>query len=181
MLEVSTADGTRFGRAADGTYSAYGYRYVLPQRFTYQPAGSKNLRFSFVSLDRSTTPDSVLVGEYDVDGEGTRLVRWNIDHTDRELVATGAKATASWAYQVDIRSMQGVNSVRGKYFISRSNGKGSRGDLITWKPGQDATIHTGALPSGPEDLAYRRSTDEMWTVSEYPGDRHVFSVTAGKF
>lgn len=183
IMQVSTAAAcdTTIGRRPSGEYCAFGYKYVIPQRFTYTATASNNLRFSFVSLDRSTVPDSVLVGEYDVDGAGTRLVRWSIDFRTRELVATNNEATATWAYQVDIRAMQGAASIDGKYFISRSNGRNGRGDLITWIPGQPIRIHAGVYPPGPEDLTYRPSTDELWTVTEYPGNRMVVAVTAGAF
>jgi hypothetical protein len=181
LFTATGGDDTKIGRDATGKYNAYGYRYVLPQKFSYAQTVAGQTRFSFVSLDRTTTPDSIVAGEYDVDGPGTKLVRWGIDYTDRELIATGNQATASWAYQVDIRSMQGAASVDGKFFICRSNSSSVRSDLLTWVPGAPATIFTGALPTGGEDLAYRKGTDELWTVLEHPGKRYVLSVTAGKF
>ncbi len=181
IFTATGSDDTAIGRDATGKYNAYGYKYVLPQKFTYTPSVDVGMRFSFVSLDRTSTPDSIVAGEYDENGDGTRLVRWNIDYTDRELVATGNKATASWAYQVDIRAMQGATAINGKFYICRTNGSGARSDLLTWVPGNLATIHTGTFPPGGEDLTYRKSTDELWTVTEYPTNRYVLSVTAGKF
>lgn len=183
ILEVSTATDTTIGRGADGTYTAYGYRYVLPQKFSYQqsvPSGVKAMRFSFVSLDRTTAPDSILIGEFDEVGDGSRLYRFNIDYTTRELVATNGTATAAWAYEVNIRAMQGAASVNGKYYISRSN-PGAKGDLVTWVQGQSVKINSAALPYGTEDFSYVKARDELWTLSEHAGSRHVLAVTASKF
>ncbi|RSM69844.1 hypothetical protein DMH04_45695 [Kibdelosporangium aridum] len=183
ILKVSTADDTKIGRAADGTYYAYGYQYVLPRKFTYE-RDNNNVRFSAISLDRSTTPDSVLVTEYDEVGDGSRLFRWNINYETRELSDT----TADWAYQVNIRAMQGAAAIKGGdgpdkswYYITRSNGRDKRGDLLVWQPGKLASIYEGTWMMGPEDMTYRPSTDEMWTVNEYPNDRYVMSVTADRF
>ncbi len=181
IFTATGSDDTKIGRDATGKYNAYGYRYVLPQKFAYAQTTAKQTRFSFVSLDRTSTPDSVVAGEYDETGNGTKLVRWGIDHTDRELIAAGNKATASWAYQVDIKSMQGATAINGKFFLCRTNGSGTRSDLLTWTPGSPAKTYARALPPGGEDLAYRKNTDELWTVTEYPTNRHVLSVTAGKF
>ncbi|MCP2164251.1 hypothetical protein [Goodfellowiella coeruleoviolacea] len=183
ILQVSTANDGVIGRGSDGTYSAYGYLYVLPQKFSYQqsvPSGVTRMRFSFVSLDRTTSPDSILVGEFDEVGDGSRLFRFNIDYTNRELVATNGTATAAWAYEVNIRAMQGAASVNGKYYISRSN-PGAKGDLVTWVQGQSVKINSAALPYGTEDFSYVKSRDEMWTLSEHAGSRHVLAVRASAF
>ncbi|QFZ23101.1 hypothetical protein [Saccharothrix syringae] len=186
ILKVSTADDTKIGRAANGAYYAYGYQYVLPQKFTYRPVdATKNIRFSAIALDRSTTPDSVIVTEYSEIGDGSRLFRWDINADNRELFAANGVATASWAYQVNIISMQGAAAVDGgngpdnaTYYITRSKGESTRGDLLVWKPGNLAKMYPGMWPIGPEDMAYRKSTDEMWTVTEYADMRYVLSITA---
>ncbi|MCP2323041.1 hypothetical protein HDA40_001548 [Hamadaea flava] len=184
LWQTSTSSSTACGRQSDGSYQAYGYKYVLPQALAYDQVGSASLTFSFVSLDRTTAPDSILVGEYAYPGAGTRLVRWNIDYTDRELAydsGSTTDATASWAYRVDVTSMQGALSLNGKYFLSTSDGDANEGDLATWKPGGSVAMNYDSLPIGNEDLTYRSSTDELWTVTEYAGNRMAISVTAGAF
>lgn len=175
IFTATGSDDTKIGRDATGKYNAYGYKYVLPQKFTYTQTIADQTRFSFISLDRTSTPDSIVAGEYSEEGDGSKLVRWGIDYTDRELIATGNKATASFAYQVDIRSMQGATAINGKFYICRTNGSAGRSDLLTWVPGNLATIYNGALPPGGEDVAYRKNTDELWTVTEYPTNRYVLS------
>ncbi|RPA98383.1 hypothetical protein L873DRAFT_1687910 [Choiromyces venosus 120613-1] len=175
IWKVESGDG--IGRKAGGGFSAAGYAYVLPQSRTYTATDppTPSLRFSFVSLDRTTTPDSLLIGEYQTasDPEPRRFVRWSIDYTNRQLVTDSAGvATATWAYQVNIDRMQGVNSINGKFYISRSNG-GSNGDLITWVPGNLAKIAAGAAPEGPEDLSYDKTSGLMYTVTEPVNGRYI--------
>ncbi|GIG00856.1 hypothetical protein [Catellatospora citrea] len=184
LWQVSSTVSTACGRQSDGSYQAFGYKYVLPQSLAYDQVGSGALRFSFISLDRTTAPDSFLVGEYGNPGTGTRLVRWGVDYTDRELVhdsGSTTDATASWAYRVDVTSMQGALSLNGKYFLSTSDGDSNDGDLGTWTPGGSVVMHYDTLPVGTEDFTYRSNTDELWTVSEYAGRRMAISVKAGAF
>ncbi|RPA98389.1 hypothetical protein L873DRAFT_1808387, partial [Choiromyces venosus 120613-1] len=147
-----------------------GRKAVLPQSRTYTATDPPTpaLRFSFISLDCTTTPDSLMVGEYQtaLGPEPRRFVRWSIDYTNRQLVTDSAGiATATWAYQVNIDRMQGVNSINGKFYISRSNG-GFNGHLITWVPGNLAKITGGAVPEGPEDLSYDKTSRLMYTFTE---------------
>ncbi|PWW73263.1 hypothetical protein C7212DRAFT_359401 [Tuber magnatum] len=175
IWKVETGDG--IGRKAGGGFSAANYAYVLPQSRTYTPADppSPGIRFSFVSLDRTTTPDSLVVGEYQPASftGPRRFVRWSIDYTNRQLITNSAGvATATWAYQVNIDRMQGANSVNGKFYISRSNG-GSNGDIISWVPGNLANIAGGALPEGPEDMSYDKTTGTMYTLTEAVNGRYI--------
>ncbi|KAG0136916.1 hypothetical protein HOY82DRAFT_548410 [Tuber indicum] len=175
IWKVETGDG--IGRKSGGGFSAANYAYVLPQSRTYTQTNppTPSVRFSFVSLDRTTTPDSLLVGEYQPasDTGPRRFIRWSIDYTNRQLITDSAGvATATWAYEVNIDRMQGVNSVNGKFYISRSNG-GSNGDLITWVPGNTAKIAANAVPEGPEDLSYDKTTGLMYTVTEAVNGRYI--------
>ena len=38
-----------------------------------------------------------------------------------------------------------------------------------------------AIPVGPEDISYWRSTDRLWSVTEYPGHRYVFCMARSTF
>ncbi|MBY8853303.1 hypothetical protein K7G98_35755, partial [Saccharothrix sp. MB29] len=102
VLLIGTANGSAIGRQADGSHQAYGYKYVLPQAFAYNQSttgGQAPIRFSFASLDRTSTPDSVVVGEYANPGAGSRLFRFPIDHTDRMLAESAdGHARATEAY-----------------------------------------------------------------------------------
>ncbi|KAG6842940.1 hypothetical protein H0H87_009093, partial [Tephrocybe sp. NHM501043] len=182
IYQVTAGEG--IGRQSATDYQAYSYAYAVPQTFFYQAATlSSPMRWSFIALDRTTTPDSIVVGEYAADDTvpASRLVRFSIDYTTRELTATSNVATATWAYEVDILRMQGAVSINGTFYISRSNGASTNGDLITWVPGNTVTIHSGALYIGCEDLSYNRDANELWTLSEHPGKRFFYAVKADAY
>jgi hypothetical protein len=185
LYQTATSDDAVIGRQPDGSYQAYGYKYVLPQVFKYTSStagGYAALRFSFVSLDRSSTPDSVVVGEYAYPGDGTRIVRYPIDYTTR-MLPTGSDgyAHASEAYTVSVTSMQGATAINGKFYLSTSDGDGNRGDLATFVKGGSVVMHTDTLPIGPEDLSYWPAKGQLWSVTEYPGSRCVFAVKASAY
>jgi hypothetical protein len=178
MLKLGTNPDTAIGRQSDGSYAAYGYTYVLPQSAAYdaqKPAGGeKSIAWSFISLDRSTAPDSIVVGEYGTPtdpADQKRLFRWKLDATTRLLTATSNVATASYAVQIDINEMNGATSVAGKYYIARANGN-SPGNLVTWVPGN--LVKFNDEPPHAEDLSYDKTTGFLWNLTEPIGDRYVF-------
>ncbi|HEX5597996.1 MAG TPA: hypothetical protein VFX61_18570 [Micromonosporaceae bacterium] len=185
IWRTSTTDGAAIGWQSDGTYQAYGYKYVLPQAFTYSHStagGYSKLRFSFASLDRTSAPDSVIVGEYGYPGTGTRLVRFEIDYTNRMLkTSSDGYARAVQAYDVSVTSMQGATAINGKYYLSTSDGDANRGDLATFRPGGSVVMHYDTLPIGPEDVSYWGPKGQLWSVTEYPGSRSVFAIRAGAY
>ncbi|BDD55113.1 hypothetical protein MPDQ_000682 [Monascus purpureus] len=174
IWEVDIGDG--LGRQSSGEYTANSYRYVIPQvRWTAEQP-STSFQHSWVSLDRSTTPDSLLIGEYattDVDTP-IRLVRYSLDYTTRELKTSSGVATSTFAHCVDILRMQGGFSMNSTYYLDRSNGKSTGGDLFTWKVGEDTpSEQTSNFLPGPEDLSYNPSRGEYYTVNEHPGERYI--------
>ena len=77
----SGGDPTRLGIDGDDVHG-FGYRYVLPVRFGYEAVtgdGLEQLRYSFLSLDRSASPHELVAGEYGSGSMTTRLVRYEID------------------------------------------------------------------------------------------------------
>ncbi|MEO6512700.1 MAG: hypothetical protein ABIO16_17005, partial [Nocardioides sp.] len=59
--------------------ASYGYRYVLPVRFSYKAYaddGIDKLRYSFLSLDRAGETPALVAGEYGQTGQTTRLARY---------------------------------------------------------------------------------------------------------
>lgn len=180
ILKVTAnGDDTTIGRQSDGTYTAHNYAYVLPQSAAYDAqaptGGERAIQWSFISLDRSTTPDSVVVGEYGLPtdpADHKRLFRWNIDYTTRLLTATSDVATAVEAVQIDINEMNGATSVNGKYYIARANAN-SNGDLITWVPG--SLVNYNDLLAHAEDLSYDKNTGWLWNLTETQQERYVFA------
>jgi hypothetical protein len=185
IWRVTTGNKSKIGRQADGSYHAHDYAYVLPQALTFAAStgsGSANLRYSAVSLDRTSAPQSVIVPEYDAAGTGTRVVRYPIDESTLLLKSSDdGYVHGSEAYQVDIPSMQGATAIGGKFYISSSRGASTQGSVYIFTTSSGPTAHRNALPAGPEDLAYWQSQDQLWTLAEHPNTRSVLAVRASSF
>lgn len=185
IWRVTTGDKNLIGRQPDGSYHAFDYRYALPQAHTFTASttgGTERLRFSAASLDRTSTPDSVIVPEYNADGTGTRVVRFPIDYTDRKFKESPDGYTyATEAYRVDIASMQGATAIDDKFYVSASAGASTRGSFYTFTAAAGPTKHSGAQPIGPEDLSYWGPRDQLWGLTEYPGRRSVYAVDPAAF
>lgn len=185
MLKVTAnGDETTIGRQSDGSYTAHNYSYVLPQSAAYDArtptGGERAIQWSFISLDRTTSPDSIVVGEYgepDEPADSKRLFRWNIDASTRLLVALDNVATATKAIVVDVNEMNGATSVNDKYFISRANGSAA-GDLVTWVPSQ--LVNYNDLLAHAEDLSYDKNTGWLWNLTETQQERYVFARDISK-
>lgn len=130
-----------------------------------------NFRFSYLALDRTASPDRVLVGEYQSDTSlPIRMVQWELDYTTRKLKF----AQAVWAYCVGIRSIQGAVQANKKIYISRSNGASGKGDIFGWTPGKAAYNNAGIVPRGTEDLSFDTRDGTIYGLTEYAGDRYLY-------
>lgn len=185
IWQTDTSDDRAIGLRPDGSYQAFGYKYVLPQVFTYTQStagGYANLRFSFTSLDRTSTPHSVVVGEYSYFGGGTRLVRFPIDQTTRLLTAdSDGFVRGIEAHGVSAARMQGAAAINGKYLLSLGDSLLGRGELGVFRPGGSVVKHSNVLPAGPEDLSYWAGRDQLWSLTEYPSGRSVFAIRASAY
>jgi hypothetical protein len=196
LLRVSTGDESRIGRQADGTFHAFNYKYVLPQtaRFLDRTVNNyEHIRHSSVSLDRSSSPDSVIVTEYQsasaiAGGAQVRTIRVPIDYTNRYLKpASDGIIKATEAYRIDLESVQGSTAINGKFYYSQSDGnnfdsENAEGDLHTFAaPSGSIVRHGNALTVGAEDLSYDPTRDQLWSLGEYPGYRSVYAVDASSF
>ncbi|WP_306192101.1 MULTISPECIES: hypothetical protein [unclassified Streptomyces] len=185
------------GLHTDGNYYGYGYKYVLPQSHAYDNAG-KYLRCTTIGLDRASTPDSLVISEYSTSGtvsytDGTfngtgvatttpKVVRWNLDYTDR----LPASLTASEAVTVAQQKIQGVVSRGSKHYLSVSAGPSTKGALRTFSSGASSATTVCDLGIGCEDLSYHSSgasgwaysESVIWNLSEYAGKRYVYAVHA---
>ncbi|GAA0592143.1 hypothetical protein GCM10010174_04020 [Kutzneria viridogrisea] len=171
---------SKIGKQSDGKYYAYDYRYVVAQVGSYRQSGSGDcdpppssltapLCFSYIGVDRSTSPPSLLTGEYYNGKAGARLVRWS-------LAADGKLATgkAAAAYQSPHQNLQGAVSYKGEFASSRSQSASKDGVLYDERVGAAAT--SSSLPPGPEDLSYDPAAKRVWTLTEHPGSRTVLGV-----
>ncbi len=163
---------------------SFDYRYVLPVRFAYD-AGSRHdveqLRYSFLSLNRSASPPELVAGEYGKGDMSTRIVRYPLD-PDSLLLHAGDDGTSRplLLESGGVGHMQGVVVVGDRYYVTSSRGQRRNGQLYVGQPG-DLSAHQDVLPPGPEDITYWRSRDQLWSLSEYPGARSVFALDRSRF
>lgn len=168
--------------------ASYGYRYVLPVRFSYQAYaddGFTRLRYSFLSLDRTGEKPSIVAGEYGQTGQTTRLARYGLE-PDTLMLETGDDGfSRPLAFdEGGVVRMQGASIVDGRYHVTVSHGSWKPGSVYVGTPGDPDSPwveHPRATPMGPEDIAYWPSTDRFWSVSEHPHRRWVFSMKRSSF
>jgi len=156
-----------------------GHRYVLPVRFAYAARaedGVEQLRYSFLSLDRTTAPPQLLAGEYGRGDMTRRLVRYHLDPETFHLHAEeDGLSRPAWFDERGVGHMQGAAIVHGTYYVTSSRGRWRLGSIHVGQPGSFRT-HQHAIPVGPEDVCYWPSQDMLWSLTEYPGHRYVFCV-----
>lgn len=178
---------------------AYGYEYVIPQIGFYgyehrdTPCGDGSLAemaeplcFSSVSLDRSSTPDSLVTTEYLPGGATTytRLVRYPLG-AGYLLRDDGGGVTNAWeAYRTNAGNVQGVASNRA---TNRWWTASSRGADHGWLYGHDTTGQTGRSSCGgttgscwavrPQALTRWTAYGEVWSQTEKWNERRVFRVS----
>ncbi|MFJ8106345.1 hypothetical protein [Streptomyces sp. NPDC096132] len=190
MNRVQRADvtGEAVGRVTGG-WSAHGYRFVLPAVGSYRLDGaSDSPRPTTVSLDRSTAPDSLVAGEWTLDGgdRSARLWRYPFSTADGHegLLATGTdgRVRASEAYETKLTGVRGVLSYEGEWYVSRAAGARERHGVL-WRQtteGAEAaecgTAESHDCWSGhTESLSYWAETGEVWTQS----GRMLFATPLG--
>ena len=183
VLRVPAGDATRLGIRGDRV-DAFGHRYVLPVRFTYDAhaePGQEPMRYSFASLDRSTRPHEVVVGEYGRDTMSTRLARYEVDPVTSLLRADGdGRSLPTLLDDGGVPGMQGATVVDGTWYVTNSRGRYRLGSVWVGRPGH-LRERRWQLPVGPEDLTYWPARDQLWSLSEYPGARYVFAMPRERF
>ncbi len=174
ILSVSTTAecSTRIGQnGAD--YCAYGYGYVLPQVGAFFfPAGLSAPcapAFSYISLDETSNPPSILSGEYDADpatGIYSRLFRWPLDPATGKL-ALGPTGTAhpSEAWYAGSRNVQGAAAIDGKLFLDATRYNGA---LITGVPEQASKVYKATAGQWiyMAEGIQRAADGRLWAVTE---------------
>ncbi|MDB4941567.1 MAG: hypothetical protein JWP97_1101 [Labilithrix sp.] len=150
------------------------YKYVIPQIGSYTDTSACAPIYSSVSLDRSTSPPTLLASEY---CGGTacggkplagRAYRWPLDP------ATGRLSSGifwpSEAMLLGQQQVQGTASRAGVYYMSSSAPAASAGALYRVKGGKSAT---STWLDFPEDLMVDAPNGLLWTQSEGVGTRVV--------
>ena len=168
----------------DTTVASYGYRYVLPVRFSYRAVtdeGLERLRYSFLSLDRGSDPPQLVAGEYGGSGQTRRLARFPLD--PETLFLAEGEDGVSRPLVLDeggaVRT-QGAAVVGDTWYLTASTGPRVPGSVYVGQPGSWRR-HRWATPMGPEDVTWWPSTDLLWSLTEHPRRRWVFSMRRSWF
>jgi hypothetical protein len=159
----------------------FGHRFLLPVRFAYDATDDRDqMRYSFLSLDRSTEVPHLVAGEYARGDMTRRIVRYPLDPGTFHLQAEedGVSRPVSFDDR-GIGHMQGAAVVEGTYYVTSSRGRWRLGAMHVGHPGAFRT-HRQALPPGPEDLCHG-DDDLLWSLTEYPGRRYVFCMRRSSF
>ncbi len=178
LSRIIRVDGTvdRLGYdMVNQRYDAHGYKYVIPQVGEYVDAGACDMRYSYVALDRTTTPPSLVSGEYDAATVTGRIFPWPLDpatgrlqHTDRDRVIGGGAWLAGESH------VQGTLSHEGTFWMSSSQPAAGAGALYRAKV--DTRSTTLGWIDSPEDLAWDPQADLVWSLSEHADARYVIGV-----
>lgn len=184
IYSVNTGSATKIGKQSDGTYHAFDYANILVQVGWARNTGAA-LRYSFVSLDRASNPDSLVVGEYSTDADNNgvpdsaaRVARYPLDETSRlPKEESDGRTYGSEAYDTHLPQMQGALARDGRFWFASSHGSGP-GHLRVWDRGTSA-VRSYTWAVGPEDLSYwpdPNQADMIWTLTEFPNKRVVLAV-----
>lgn len=161
----------------------FGHRYVLPVRFGYRARtdeGLERLRYSFLSLDGSVSPPELVVGEYGNSRQTRRLARFPVDPTTKFLAEEEGVARPLALDEGGVARAQGAAIARGRWYVTASHGPWVPGSVHVGQPGS-FRHHRWATPMGPEDIAYDRDADLLWSVTEHPRRRWVYAMPRAYF
>ena len=176
VMRVPNTDDTNRIGISGGRFDAHGYRYAIPELMRFRRHGdSCTVRFSFVGLDRSSTPPALVTGEYRSDDIGGRIVVWDLDPATGLLDVRSGEVRASAAYVSGQTRMQGAIRYEGNIYISSSSQYERYGRLYRTRPGFGASSIT-AWVYGAEDLYIDRAADRIWTAAEHPGNRDTVGI-----
>ncbi|MEV8607999.1 hypothetical protein AB0383_08695 [Amycolatopsis sp. NPDC051373] len=178
ILQMTDTTSNSIGKTSAG-YAAYTYKYALMQIGYYTYAGGTCSMqsdtgvpcFSSMSLDRTTSPATIVTTEYFADQSlHGRLYRYPTG-ADYLLASTGT-TPATEAFRSSVGNMQGVLSHNGKWYVSHSSAT-LNGQLWT----QTTTASNSSTCSSPattacwavhpEALTYDWSTGLVWSQSEW--------------
>ncbi|MBO2446709.1 hypothetical protein J4573_06380 [Actinomadura barringtoniae] len=185
------------GVGSDGKFYAHNAKYVLFQtnKFTPENAGScpaeskppsatsKDLCFSTVFYDQTTSPGSLLVSEYKAKGGVTssrplRVARWSLNADGSLKTDASGKAVSQVVYKTNLLHVQGVagyHSGTGDtiYYNTSSSAPAIFSDRDS--DGKAPFKLVGTI--GAESFAYEPVSSgggRLWSVTEQPGKRMLY-------
>ncbi|HMR78513.1 MAG TPA: hypothetical protein PKD61_25580, partial [Polyangiaceae bacterium] len=138
-------------------------------------------RFSFVSLDRGSTPATLVSGEY---CSGTacsaplagRLFRWPVDLTSGRI--DGPRTWPESAFFAGHPQLQGAAFVGSTAYQSSSAPAAGKGALYRVQVGK---TKPSAWIDAPEDLMVDTPNGLLWSLSEGTSNRFVFGAKLSSY
>jgi hypothetical protein len=179
LLQLTDTTSNSIGKTSGG-YAAYTYKYAMMQVGYYTYAGGTCSMasdtgvpcFSSMSLDRSTSPATVVTTEYFADQSlHGRLYRYAMG-SDYLLATSSGTASATEAFRSSVGNMQGVLSHGGKWYVAHSSAT-LNGQLWTQTTAESNSATCGSPSTTacwavhPEALTYDWSTGLVWSQSEW--------------
>jgi hypothetical protein len=189
-------DSAEVGKVGGG-WSARGYRYVMPATGSYDLTGgacdarNNNARpcFGSISLDRTSTPDSLVANEsFSSDGtEPARVWRYHYSTASERSGLLGSDArglvNADEAYETEAVGLQGVLShkaggaSKADWYTGYASGSRDRHGTL-WRQNESAAKAAQCGSGGTyacwgqhtESLSYWQETGELWTLTEWATD-----------
>jgi hypothetical protein len=160
---------------------AENYAYVIPQSGKYEAGDTCDLLFSYVSLDRSVSPPTLVSGEYCSDtackGPLTgRALRWPLDEKTGKLAAGTSYPSEAYVFQQ--KQVQGAAAHAGTFYLSSSAPAGGGGALYRVVKGKSKT---SVWIDSPEDLLVDQPNKLLWSLSEADGARFVMGAALSSY
>jgi hypothetical protein len=157
-------------------YRAYGHHYALPQVGAYFLTDQSCWhRFSFVAADHTSSPPSLVTGEFRDNDIAGKLMRWDLDGDRLAATGPGPGIThPSQVFHAQESDMQGAVSVDGAWYITSSGQDGAWGRLYRAERGAPSVASGWVI--GPEDVMFSRRDQRLWSLSEFAGRRYIFAV-----
>ncbi|MFD9441287.1 hypothetical protein ACFWBR_23045 [Streptomyces sp. NPDC060006] len=200
MNRILRADvnSTEVGKVSGG-WSARGYQYVMPAIGSYNltggacSAGNDNARpcFASVSLDRTSTPDSLVANEWFSSGgtEPARVWRYYYSTASDRTGLLGSNASdivnADEAYETKAVGLQGVLSHKpsgaseANWYTGYAPGSRDKHGTL-WRQNESVAKAAQCGSGGTsyacwgqhtESLSYWQETGELWTLTEWAANK----------
>ncbi|MES5818684.1 hypothetical protein [Streptomyces sp. RG80] len=173
-VQRATVDSPAVGRV-DGGWAAHGNGWVLPAVGTYRAPG---VRPDYISLDRSTSPDSLVASDWvsKDDDRDVQLWRYDFSRTsDRTGLLdtdTAGYTRVDEAYETKVTGVGAVLSRDSEWYLGRASeerdGHGTlwRQDATGARAGRCGTDESSRCWSTePESFSYWEATGELWSQS----------------
>lgn len=174
ILPVATGEDIIGYDAATDAYYAHQYAYAVPQIGTYQQESACEPRFSWIALDRSSSPPSLVTGEYDAESVYGRIYRWPLDGDRLRPVGDAGRVVADEVWFSSHSHLQGGLSQGGTFWLSSSKPTGAAG--VLYRTAEGSPSESLGWSDTPEDLSFDPTDGLLWSLSEGLDARHVFSL-----